>query len=320
MSRAVSIHIGVDNPGGPGDPRTLLQECESAAWRMAELAYQAGYDSMLVLRGATATLSAVQAALFNASQLLEKDDLLLVSYSGHGSQKRNLLANERDKTDEAWSLHDGELVDDTLAGWWRQFRPGVRIVMVSESCYSGGMDRGDDDVPAPAHWRRRRRMRSYRDADEAIAPCIVSSQQCAEIRATVLILAASRDYQESEEKLFTDCLLEVWNRGAFAGDYCELFGKVKQKVMDRKPEQRPQILMLGTPDREFPRQPAFRRTGQDVRALKAEQDEPERDRPGRDKPEPQDSDRPPPDQPDDDPGETGTRDGRRRARVYRDFD
>jgi hypothetical protein len=263
MCRAASIHIGVDRPGGPGDTRALLQDSESAAWRMAELAYQAGYDSILVLRGATATVNAVQAALFNATQLLEKGDLLLVSYSGHGGQQRNVMDLERDATDESWSLHDGELLDDTLAGWWRQFRPGVRIVMVSESCFSGGMDRGGYDN-APPHWRRRHRMRrmrsAYRDASAATPSCIVSApRDCAEIRATVLMLSASREHQPAEGRLFTDCLLEVWDKGNFPGSYCELYGKVKERVMSRRTSQHPQILMLGTPDPQFPLEPAFRR-------------------------------------------------------------
>jgi hypothetical protein len=268
MGRAVSIHIGVDNPGGPGDPRALLQDSESAAWRMAELAYQAGYDSILVLRGATATVSAVQAALFNASQLLEKGDLLLVSYSGHGAQQCTVVDSERDGTDESWSLHDGELLDDTLAGWWRQFRPGVRIVMVSESCFSGGMDRGGYD-DAPPHWRRRRRMRGmrsvYRDASAANHSCIVSApRDCAEIRASVLMLTASREHQPAEGRLFTDCLLEVWDNGNFTGSYCNLYETVKERVMSRRTSQHPQILMLGTPDPAFPLEAAFHRPAGDA--------------------------------------------------------
>jgi hypothetical protein len=263
MCRAVSIHIGVDQPGGPSDSRALLEHSESAAWRMAELAYQAGYDSMLVLRGATATVSAVQAALFNASQLLEKGDQLLVSYSGHGAQQRTVLDCERDGTDESWSLHDGELLDDTLAGWWRQFRPGVRIVMVSESCFSGGMDRGGYD-DAPPHWRRRRRMRGmrsvYRDASAANHSCIVSApRDCAEIRATVLMLTASREHQPAEGWLFTECLLKVWDNGNFTGSYCDLYEKVKERVTSQRTSQYPQILMLGTPDPGFALDPAFRR-------------------------------------------------------------
>lgn len=268
MCRAVSIHIGVDRPGGPADSRALLQDSESAAWRMAELAYQAGYDSMLVLRGATATVSAVQAALFNASQLLEKGDLLLVTYSGHGAQQRNVQGAERDGTDESWSLHDGELLDDTLAGWWRQFRPGVRIVMISESCFSGGMDRGGYDN-APSHWRRRERMRgvrsAYRDASAANGSCIASPpRDCAEIRASVLMLTASREHQPAEGRLFTDCLLEVWDSGKFTGNYCKLYEAVKNRVTRGRTSQHPQILMLGEPDPAFPLELAFRRPGQDT--------------------------------------------------------
>jgi metacaspase-1 len=139
MHRAVSIHIGVNEPGGLHCEHPVLKHSEEAAWRMAVLASQAGYESLQVLRGRAATRLAVHEALTFAAGLLEKDDNLLVTFSGHGGHAE--VPGDNEKQDESWCLFNGDIVDDKLAGYWRLFEPGVRIVVVSESCYSGGIHR-----------------------------------------------------------------------------------------------------------------------------------------------------------------------------------
>lgn len=267
MSHAVSIHIGVNAPraGSAFDSRARLSDSETAAWRMAELASQAGYDSMLVLRGQTATLAAVNASLWNASQLLAKGDTLLVTFSGHGGQVPDRDGDDPLGSDESWSLHDGELLDDQLCGYWRLFRGGVRIVVVSESCYSGGMMRTVDEdelflAVRPGERRRRGEPDWVKEAmAKSMGPAAVEQpRDPSGVRATVLMLTASGETQPAQGGLFTDCLLEVWAGGGFPGSYRELYEAVKSRVMRIKSDQEPQLLMLGAPDPDFPRAPAFR--------------------------------------------------------------
>lgn len=269
MPRAVSIHIGVNEPR---DHHVLLRHSEDGAWGMAGLASRAGYDSILVLRGPAATRAAVHDALAGAAGTLSRGDTLLVSFSGHGGQEMDRDADERHGSDESWCLYDGSLLDDRLAGYWRLFDPGVRIVVVSESCYSGGMGRTSNELAAyaageatPRVMRGSRRMRSgLRDlaaaaAAEVVASCIAEPpRDCFEIRASVLMLTASTEQQPAQEGLFTRCLLEVWAGGDFGGSYCRLHEEVKRRVMGTRSDQEPQILMLGAPDPEFPLEPAFR--------------------------------------------------------------
>jgi hypothetical protein len=269
MSHAVSIHIGVNEPGSGSslDMRARLEDSEAAAWRMAEMASQAGYDSMLVLRGQTATLAAVKAALWNVSQLLVEGDTLLVTFSGHGGKITDRNEDDPDRSDESWSLHDGELLDDQLSGFWRLFDTGVRIVVVSESCFSGGMMRSVDEdelrrLAPPVPPRRMRGEPAWQQEAvmKTMGPAVVepSRDPGGGVRATVLMLTASGEAQPAEAGLFTACLLEVWAGGAFSGSYRELFDEVKKRVMRRKSEQQPQIMMLGARDVEFPDAPAFR--------------------------------------------------------------
>ena len=130
MPRAVSIHIGVDRPHGGHVP---LKSSENNAWRMACLANQAGYESLLVLRGQAATKQAVHDVLTKVSGVLTSGTTLFLSFSGHGCEvpDDHRAPDERSRKDQAWCLADGHLVDDKLAGYWRLFEPGVRILVVS---------------------------------------------------------------------------------------------------------------------------------------------------------------------------------------------
>jgi hypothetical protein len=268
MPRAVSIHIGVNVPSRRGDLRPGLEDSETAAWRMAELAHQAKYDSMLVLRGATATVGAVKGALENAADLLESGDLLLVTYSGHGNQVVDVSGDEPSGLDQAWSLYDDDLLDDDLFKGWRQFRPGVRIVVVSESCYSGGMERGEeDDEPLDAYpsspMGRRPRGEPDWVQEELTRIKTASAKPLSgsdEISASVLILSASKDNEPSQGALFTKCLLEIWDQGRFDGDYNQLREKLKKEVQRGNPFQEPLILRLGAAEPDLALDPAFRRT------------------------------------------------------------
>jgi hypothetical protein len=283
MPRAVSIHIGVDNPR---DHDVRLQNSENGAWRMAELASQAGYDRILALRGPAATRQAVHDALAGAAGALQRGDTLLVTFSGHGGHAPDHDHDERQGCDESWCLADGVLLDDKLAGYWRLFEPGARIVVVAESCYSGGMGRtknGDGSLAEPVEPRPRvmRGMHSRprgpvpdtvaAAAAEAVASCIVEPPRDSdEIHASVLMLTASSEHQTAEDGLFTRCLLNVWNGGKFAGSYCALYEAVNAAVTQTRSNQQPQILMLGAPDPAFPLAPAFRvdRTREPPRTLR----------------------------------------------------
>jgi hypothetical protein len=239
---------------------------------MAELAHQAGFGSILVLRGREATSQALHEALAGAAQALQAGDLLLLSFSGHGSQVCDRNLDEGFGWDETWCLADEEILDDKLAGYWRLFDAGVRIVVVSESCYGGGMGRDDDGVPPaspPVHrppvmrdarggWGTARGFRADPEM-EAAAPCIAAPPaDDLGIRASLLLISASSEDQVARDGLFTRYLLDVWNDGSFRGSYCDLYRRVRKHLMDEACSQEPQILMLGAPDLAFPMERAFR--------------------------------------------------------------
>lgn len=345
MPRAMSIHIGVNRPGGRNCTQEVLLRSEETAWRMAVLASQAGYESLQVLRGRAATRFAVHNALAGAAGTLQKGDNLLVTFSGHGGQIKD-EPGDPEPSDESWSLYDGELVDDKLAGYWRLFEPGVRIVVVSESCFSGGLNRTWEECmaaaslvgnaqfggPRPEEDRLRTPVdisgldlgapppaldgftwqadgadgeatRGWPevepqadtlrmppgDADTGLdgvrdggaslaaatasvpgatpaapgggapqASCITEApRDPLAIRASVLMLTASSEREKAGDGVFSCALLRAWRDGAFQGSYCELHAAVCQGVLAERPDQQPQILLMGAATPAFALERAF---------------------------------------------------------------
>ncbi len=79
------------------------------------------------------------------ANLLEAGDIFVFYFSGHGNKIPESITStygfpidEEDGVDETLYMYDKEnLVDDELDFHWRKFREGVRIVTISDSCYSG---------------------------------------------------------------------------------------------------------------------------------------------------------------------------------------
>lgn len=261
-----------------------LRHSEGLAWRMAGLAERAGYESLLVLRGEAATRRAVHDALTAAAGSMTAGDTLLVSFAGHGCLEADENGDDGNGWDETWCLYDGEIVDDQLAGYWRLFQSGVRILVVADGCHSAGSCRDDDDLmlagdPAapPPRVMRGENIVFRASGDEPggaadyTRSCIGAPPRDTDsIRASVLLLAAAGEAQKAQEGLFTHHLLDVWGEGTFPGTFCDLYRLVRDRVMvERATRQEPQILMLGSPDPGFPLERAFHLERRGARGLVA---------------------------------------------------
>jgi hypothetical protein len=142
-TRGISMHIGlntVDKNAYPF-PVTPLRGCINDANAMHRVATERGFTTTAVLLDAAATSTAVTAEIRAVAATLQPGDIFFVSYAGHGSQVVDVAGDENDRLDETWVLWDRQLLDDELYGLWAEFKPGVRIVMLSDSCHSGTMAR-----------------------------------------------------------------------------------------------------------------------------------------------------------------------------------
>ncbi|HYJ79447.1 MAG TPA: caspase family protein, partial [Longimicrobiaceae bacterium] len=248
-----------------------LSQSEASAWKMAGVAHQAGYGAIHVLCGAEATRNAVGSLLSAAAQALEPRHTLFVSFSGHGSHVPDADGDDGDGWDETWCLHDADLVDDELVAIWRLAAPGTRVLVVAESCFSGGMVRYGDDVLArypnlspaldpPVYRTPEPVWRGVQPFAQpgSLSSCISRAPARDDgIQASVLMMAGAAEPQTAREGLYLRHLLELWNGGAFRDSFCALHWRLCERVRHENPGQEPQIVMLGTPDLDFPLEMAF---------------------------------------------------------------
>jgi hypothetical protein len=197
--------------------------------------------------------------------------------------------DEPDATDETWCLYDGELVDDELWLAWSQFKPGVRILVLSDSCHSGSVariyfntlhagsaptlpsmtlaGRGENEpvpryrvMPSDVAARTYRANRAFYDRLQDSLPTgdEARGQLKDSVGASVLLISGCQDNQLSSDGtfngLFTANLLRVWDDGQFQGDYRTFHREIRRRM---PPTQSPNYFTAGAPDRQFERQEPF---------------------------------------------------------------
>ncbi|WP_205513713.1 S8 family serine peptidase [Longitalea arenae] len=144
MPNACSLHIGLNkvDPNHYSGWNGQLYCCENDALFYSEMAEKAGItDRKLLLSSGSPNSEMPSSAnlkkyLVHYQETLKSGDFLLITYSGHGGQIRDLNLDEPDEVDETWCLYDRQFVDDELWEHFSQFAKGVRILVIADSCHS----------------------------------------------------------------------------------------------------------------------------------------------------------------------------------------
>jgi hypothetical protein len=136
--RGLSVHVGVDRLNAEHYGREFALECcVNDARKMRDIAESLGYEAE-TLENEEATVSNFTGFMRCAISELVDGDSLLVTFSGHGSQIINTSADaEADNLDETLCFFDRMLLDDEFYALLGQFREGVRVHAVMDSCHSG---------------------------------------------------------------------------------------------------------------------------------------------------------------------------------------
>jgi hypothetical protein len=139
-----ALCIGInDYPGTDSD----LSGCVNDAHDWKQTLESRGFDVSTLL-DAQATKAAMSTAIADLIKDARSGDTLAITYSGHGTWVPDSSDDETDGRDEALCPHDirtaGPLLDDDLHDLLRQRQVGVRILLLSDSCHSGTVTRGDD--------------------------------------------------------------------------------------------------------------------------------------------------------------------------------
>ena len=153
--RALCIGIN-DYPGTDMDLRGCVNDAQDWA---AELARR-GFETTLLLNE-QAHKAALQAAMATVIDSAQPGDTVAITFSGHGTYVFNTNADEDepDGYDEALCPHDvasaGEpLVDDEIHALLARRQPGVRLLLIADSCHSGTVSRAAQPARADAPRKR----------------------------------------------------------------------------------------------------------------------------------------------------------------------
>ena len=162
-----ALCIGInDYPGTAND----LSGCVNDANDWATELTQRGFTATRMLDQA-ATHAMMSQAISGMIQGATKGDILVITYSGHGTWVPDSSGDEPDGRDEGlcpWDISSaGPLLDDDIRTMFSQRPNGVRLVLLSDSCHSGTVTKGDDsDLDAGAARARFLPLEAWMPADE----------------------------------------------------------------------------------------------------------------------------------------------------------
>jgi hypothetical protein len=180
-----------------------------------------------LLLGAEATTARVRSQLRAAAAECRPGDLFLITFSGHGGRTPVQVARScavgasRNALRGVWALFDGSLDDADMHAALAQFRAGVRVLVISDSC-NGGVPAKLDDASTSG------------------------------VSASVLVLSACREDKFADGPglpgHFTTALLREWRRGEHGSGYRRFY----ERVVAGMPEyQQPTYYWVGAPDATF---------------------------------------------------------------------
>ncbi len=148
----VGVFIGVSDYQDP-NIRGLTCSHKDAEAMAKTMKATCGLDQALVLTNKNATFRAIQKAICeDAYQATRPGDTIILYWSGHGGRCANTNSTEADGYDEYLVPYDGKLgeadaikasmvLDDTF-GRWVQELDGRRVVVILDTCHSGGQIEG----------------------------------------------------------------------------------------------------------------------------------------------------------------------------------
>lgn len=233
MSKGISLNIGI-NEVRKGFYKTtgLLRSPENDARAMAAIATLEGYRPPILLLTENATKSNFLAHFNECIKTLNEGDTLLLTFSGHGTQVLDTDNDEVDGKDEAWCLYDGHLVDDEIGRRWKEFKKGVKIIVVSSSCHSlTAIKDTEFDFLAGDSFN----TKSVRVGERSLnRPTSIHKHDFdPEVLADIIHLSACDDKQQAGAgkyfSHFTDLLLKHWDYGRFKGTYEDLVFNIQKE-------------------------------------------------------------------------------------------
>ncbi|MCU0644791.1 MAG: caspase family protein [bacterium] len=229
MKKAVCA--GINNyPGSTND----LQGCVNDAKDWSNLLQLNGFETKIIL-DKQATRANLLTELENLITNAAAEDVIVFTYSGHGTNVIDTSGDEEDSYDEALYVYDGIILDDELRAVIQKAKPGVHLVIISDSCFSGTVTRvSPTGIPRyiktdeiPPHFKLKKKLLSEEDMIE-------------------ILLSGCDDDEYSYDAYIND----RWN-GAFSANaisliqnkltYIEFYSALRELLPSREYPQTPQL-------------------------------------------------------------------------------
>jgi hypothetical protein len=152
-----ALLIGINRYLVPGaDLRGCVNDVRNLAAVLTGL-YGFRKSDVRVMTDAEATKRAMQAGIRELIRGGRKGDVLVLHYSGHGSNVPDKSGDEADQRDEILCPHDLDwkdpLTDDWLRSTFDGLRPGVNLTVIMDCCHSGTNTRAIQPPDAPVKQR-----------------------------------------------------------------------------------------------------------------------------------------------------------------------
>jgi hypothetical protein len=129
--------VGINNyPGTSND----LQGCVNDANDWSELLNSLGFETNVIL-DSQANRQRIKTDLNALISSVGESDVIVFTYSGHGTQVIDTNGDEDDTYDEAIYVYDGTILDDELRMIIDTMNPKATFVVISDSCFSGTVTR-----------------------------------------------------------------------------------------------------------------------------------------------------------------------------------
>jgi Caspase domain len=268
-----ALLIGVNRYPNFGSRQQLLGCVNDVEAMAALLRSSYRFEDVVTLRDEEATRDGILAALEDLAARLLEDDVVVVHYSGHGSQMTDREGDEPDGKDETIVPHDSgrapdpnrDITDDELYAWIKGVTSKTaNVTLVFDCCHSGTITR--DVFGSRSRWV---------EADERLAselpPSSVPAAAAGAARDTgpsdwlpmgkYVLIAGCQDDESSYEHAAADdgsviehgaltyFLTQELAKAIPGMTYRDLFERVRTRVSAAQPRQHPQL--EGTTDREL---------------------------------------------------------------------
>lgn len=251
--KAYSLHIGINNvdEGFYGEDNvTPLKGCINDMIEMQKLASRIGYTTH-TLQDKEATQQNILNKITELGNQAGNDGILLVTYAGHGAplSEEQGTSNDDETTgkDQALVTYDSFLVDDLINQTLAQLPEGLRVVFVSDSCFSGTITRFVPDFTSKF---QRKRLVNFESVKAVLKRNGLTLDELlkktpAEPKASIILLSACTDnqfaFESNNQGLFTVRLLETYEELKKVGNrninYEQLKDLILNKIEDRQQPQ-----------------------------------------------------------------------------------